>query len=238
VQTCALPISNLGKLSFFKVISGEVTTNMELVNSQTGTVERLNQLFIMDGKTRTPVDKLVAGDIGATLKLKDTFTNQTLRSKGFDVTIRPIEFPTPRIRTAVVAQSKNDDEKIGEVLQKIHHEDPTIEVQYAQELKQLLISAQGELHLAVCKWYLQNVYKLNIDFLQPRISYRETIRKPAIASYRHKKQSGGAGQFAEVHMKIEPYVEGMPEPTDYTIRGKEEIDLLWGGKLIFYNCIV
>lgn len=229
---------NLGKLSFFKVISGEVTTNMELVNSQTGTVERLNQLFIMDGKTRTPVDKLVAGDIGATLKLKDTFTNQTLRSKGFDVTIRPIEFPTPRIRTAVVAQSKNDDEKIGEVLQKIHHEDPTIEVQYAKELKQLLISAQGELHLAVCKWYLENVYKLNIDFLQPRISYRETIRKPAIASYRHKKQSGGAGQFAEVHMKIEPYVEGMPEPTDYTIRGKEEIDLPWGGKLIFYNCIV
>ncbi len=229
---------NLGKLSFFKVISGEVTTNMELVNSQTGTVERLNQLFIMDGKTRTSVDKLVAGDIGATLKLKDTFTNQTLRSKGFDVTIKPIEYPAPRIRTAVVAQSKNDDEKIGEVLHKIHQEDPTIEVQYAKELKQLLISAQGELHLAVCKWFLENVYKLHIDFVQPRISYRETIRKPAIASYRHKKQSGGAGQFAEVHMKIEPYVEGMPEPTDYTIRGKEEIALPWGGKLVFYNCIV
>ncbi len=229
---------NLGKLSFFKVISGEVTINMELVNSQTGTTERLNQLFIMDGKTRTPVEKLVAGDIGATLKLKDTYTNQTLRSKGYDVTIRPIEYPAPRIRTAVVAQSKNDEEKIGEVLQKIHQEDPTVEVQFAKELKQLIISAQGELHLAVCKWFMENVYKLHIDFRTPRISYRETIRKPAVASYRHKKQSGGAGQFAEVHLKIEPWYEGMPEPTDYTIRGKEEIDLPWGGKLVFYNCIV
>ena len=229
---------NLGKLSFFKVISGEVTPNAELVNSQTGATERLNQLFIMDGKTRTPVEKLVAGDIGATLKLKDTYTNQTLRSKGYDITILPIEYPAPRIRTAVVAQSKNDDEKIGEVLQKIHQEDPTIQVQFAKELKQLIISAQGELHLAVCKWFMENVYKLHISYETPRISYRETIRKPAVASYRHKKQSGGAGQFAEVHMKIEPWVEGMPEPTDYTVRGKDEIDLPWGGKLIFYNCIV
>lgn len=229
---------NLGKLSFFKVISGEVTTNSELVNSQTGSVERMHQLFIMDGKTRTPVEKLVAGDIGATLKLKDTFTNQTLHSKGYDVTITPITYPEARIRTALVAQSKNDDEKIGEVLQKINQEDPTLEVKYSKEVKQLIIYGQGELHLAVCKWYLENVYKLHVDFVTPRISYRETIRKPSIASYRHKKQSGGAGQFGEVHMKIEPYVEGMPEPTDYSIRGKEEIALPWGGKLVFYNCIV
>jgi elongation factor G len=105
-------------------------------------------------------------------------------------------------------------------------------------LKQLVLSAQGELHLAVCKWYLENVYKLKIDFVSPRISYRETIRKPAISSYRHKKQSGGAGQFAEVHLKIEPYYEDMPEPTEYNVRGKEFIDLPWGGKLAFYNCIV
>jgi elongation factor G len=229
---------NLGKLSFFKVISGEVTTNSELINSQTGAVERIHQLFIMDGKTRTPVEKLVAGDIGATLKLKDTYTNQTLRSKGYDVSVVPIEYPEARIRTAVVAQSKNDDEKIGEVLQKINQEDPTLQVQYVKELKQLIISGQGELHLAVCKWFLENVYKLHIDFVTPRISYRETIRKSAVASYRHKKQSGGAGQFAEVHMKIEPHTEGMPEPGEYPIRGKEEIDLPWGGKLIFYNCIV
>jgi elongation factor G len=229
---------NLGKLSFFKVISGEVTAGCELVNSQTGAVEKVHQLFIMDGKNRTPVDKLVTGDIGATLKLKDTYTNQTLHAKGYDVAVKPIEFPAPRIRTAVIAQSKNDDEKIGEVLNKIHQEDPTVEVEYSKELKQLLISAQGELHLAVCKWYLENVYKLHINYESPRISYRETIRKPSTASYRHKKQSGGAGQFGEVHMKIEPWFEGMPEPTEYTVRGKEFIDLPWGGKLVFYNCIV
>jgi elongation factor G len=229
---------NLGKLSFFKVISGEVTINSELVNSQTGAVERIHQLFIMDGKNRTPVDKLVAGDLGATLKLKDTYTNQTLRSKGYDITIRPIEYPLPRIRTAVVALSKNDDEKIGEVLQKIHQEDPTLQVEYSKELRQLLISGQGELHLAVCKWYLENVYKLHVEYQAPRVPYRETIRKPSISSYRHKKQSGGAGQFGEVHLKVEPYTEGMPEPTDYNIRGKEIIDLPWGGKLVFYNCIV
>ncbi|MBX2945792.1 MAG: elongation factor G [Cyclobacteriaceae bacterium] len=229
---------NLGKLTFFKVISGEVTSSSELINSQTGAVEKFHQLFIMDGKTRNPVDKLVAGDIGATLKLKDTYTNQTLRAKGFDITIKPIEYPEPRIRTAVVAQSKGDDEKIGEVLNKIHQEDPTVEVGYSRELRQLIIAAQGEMHLAVCKWFLENVYKLHVDFIAPRISYRETIRKPAQAMYRHKKQSGGAGQFGEVHLKIEPYAEGMPEPTEFSVRGKEVIDLEWGGKLVFYNCIV
>lgn len=229
---------NLGKLSFFKVISGRVTTGAELINSQTGATEKFNQLFIMDGKTRTPVDQLVAGDIGATLKLKDTYTNQTLCAKGIQVTIQPITYPEPRIRTAVVAQTKTDDEKIGEVLQKIHQEDPTLEVGYSRELKQLIIAGQGEMHLAVCKWMLENVYKLHVEYKPPRISYRETIRKPAVAMYRHKKQSGGAGQFAEVHLKLEPWQEGMPEPTEYTVRGKEIIDLEWGGKLVFYNCIV
>jgi elongation factor G len=152
--------------------------------------------------------------------------------------VQEIEFPEPRIRTAVIAQSKNDDEKIGEVLQKIHQEDPTVQVEYSKEIKQLIISGQGELHLAVCKWFLENHYKLNVAFESPRISYRETIRKSANAVYRHKKQSGGAGQFGEVHLKIEPYYEGMPEPTEFSIRGKEVIDLEWGGKLVFYNCIV
>ncbi len=229
---------NLGRLSFFKVISGEVTSTSELINSQTNVTERFHQLFIMDGKTRQPVDKLVAGDIGATLKLKDTYTNQTLHAKGFDVAIAPIEFPQPRIRTAVVALSKNDDEKIGEVLNKIHQEDPTLEVAYSRELKQLIVSGQGELHLTVCKWFLEKMYNLHVDFVSPRISYRETIRKPANANYRHKKQSGGAGQFGEVWMKIEPFYEGMPEPTEFNVRGKEVIDLEWGGKLVFYNCIV
>ena len=229
---------NLGKLSFFKVISGEVNSNSELINSQTGALERFHSLFIMDGKNRNPVDKLVAGDIGATLKLKDTYTNQTLHAKGFDVTIDPIVFPEPRIHTAVIAKTKTDDEKIGEVLAKIHQEDPTIEVGYSKELKQLILSAQGEMHLTVCKWNLENTYKLNVEFIAPRVSYRETIRRPALANYRHKKQSGGAGQFGEVYLKIEPYYEGMPEPTEYSVRGKEVIDLDWGGRLVFYNCIV
>ncbi|MEK6783730.1 MAG: elongation factor G [Bacteroidota bacterium] len=229
---------NLGKLSFFKVISGEVTATSELINSQTGAIERFHQIFIMDGKTRTSVDRLVAGDIGATLKLKDTFTNQTLHAKGFDLTIKPIEFPEPRIHTAVIALSKQDDEKIGEVLHKIHQEDPTVLVHYSKELRQLIVSGQGELHLLVCKWYLENVYKLHADFVTPRISYRETIRRPSSANYRHKKQSGGAGQFGEVFLKIEPFYAGMPEPTEFSIRGKEVIELEWGGQLVFYNCIV
>lgn len=229
---------NVGRLSFFKVISGEVTSTSELINSQTLATERFHQLFIMDGKNRQPVDKLVAGDIGATLKLKDTFTNQTLHAKGFDVTITPIEYPEPRIRTAVVAHSKNDDEKIGEVLHKIHQEDPTILVAFSRELRQLIVSAQGELHLTMCKWFLEKMYNLHVDFVPPRISYRETIRKPSSANYRHKKQSGGAGQFGEVWLKIDPYYEGMPEPTEFSVRGKEIIDLEWGGKLAFYNCIV
>lgn len=229
---------NLGKLTFFKVISGEITTASELINSQTGSVERLHQLFIMDGKTRNPVDRLIAGDIGATLKLRDTYTNQTLHARGHDVTIAPIDYPAPRIRTAVNARSKKDDERIGEVLQKIHQEDPTLEIEFSPEVKQLLISGQGELHLAVCKWMVENIYKLPVGFEAPKIAYRETIRKEATASYRHKKQSGGAGQFAEVHMKVEAYSEGMPEPRDLSIRGKEVIDLPWGGRLVFYNCIV
>lgn len=229
---------NLGKLSYFKVISGEVTPSSELINSQTGSVERFHQLFIMDGKTRNPVEKLVAGDIGATLKLKDTYTNQTLHARGTNVTIKPIEYPEPRIFTAIVAQSKNDDEKIGEILGKIHQEDPTLKVAYSKELKQLIIGGQGEMHLNVCKWFLENVYKLRAEFVTPRISYRETIRKPAVASYRHKKQSGGAGQFGEVYLKIEPYFDGMPEPSEFPVRGKEVVDLDWGGKLVFYNCIV
>lgn len=229
---------NLGKITYFKVMTGEVTPSSELINSQTGSVERFHQLFIMDGKTRNPIERLVAGDIGATLKLKDTYTNQTLHAKGFDVTFQPIVYPAPRIQVAVVAKSKNDDEKIGEVLSKIHQEDPTLEVAYSKELKQLIISAQGELQLTVCKWMLENAYKLHVEFVTPKISYRETIHKPASASYRHKKQSGGAGQFGEVHLKIEPYYEGMPESAEFNIRGKEVVELDWGGKLVFYNCIV
>jgi len=229
---------NLGKMSFFKVISGSVELGMDLVNHQTGQSERLNQLFIMDGKNRNPVEKLVVGDIGATLKLKSTDTNHTLKDKSVSLAVKPIRFPGPRIRTAVVARNKQDDEKMGEVLKKIHQEDPTVEVDYSPELKQLILSCQGELHLAMVKWALEHTYKLDIDFVTPRIPYRETIQKAADASYRHKKQSGGAGQFGEVFLRIEPYHEGMDEPTGFNVRNKDETNLPWGGKLVFYNCIV
>ncbi len=229
---------NLGKMSFFKVISGSIQVGQELVNHQTGQSERLNQLFIMDGKNRNPVERLVVGDIGATLKLKSTETNHTLKDKSVSNSVKPIQFPGPRIRTAIVAKNKQDDEKLGEVLKKIHQEDPTVAVEYSRELKQLILSCQGELHLAMVRWALKNTYGLDVDFETPRIPYRETIRKAADASYRHKKQSGGAGQFGEVYLKIEPYQEGMEEPTGFNIRNKEETVLPWGGKLVFYNCIV
>ncbi len=228
----------LGKLALFKVTSGTLKVGQDLVNNQTNTTERFNQLFILDGKNRNNVEQLVAGDIGATVKLKDTHTNQTLHDKGVSFAIKPMDFPDPRITTAIKARDKNDDEKLAEALREIHEEDPTTIYEYSRELKQMLLKGQGELHFAVTEWKLKNIHNIDIEFLRPRIPYRETIQKPADASYRHKKQSGGAGQFGEVFLHIEPYYEGMPEPTDYNVRGKEEIELEWGGKLIFYNCIV
>jgi elongation factor G len=228
---------HLGKLTFFKVLSDEVFVGMELNNTSSGVSERIGQLFIMDGKNRNPIDRLKAGDIGSTLKLTHTRTNHTLAGKGFDTQIQPIEFPLPRIRTAILTNNNSDDEKLGEVLYEIHMEDPTILVEYDREMKQVLLLGQGELHLAVTKWRLEHVYKMEIDFVKPRIPYRETILKPANASYRHKKQSGGAGQFGEVYIKIEPIHNGNDTKPEFTVREREEVDLPWGGKLVFNNCI-
>ena len=229
---------HLGKLSFFKVMSGELKAGMDLYNPVTRATERLNQLFIMDGKNRNPVDKFTAGDIGATLKLKDTQTNQTLCMPGKDIAFDPIHFPEARLRTAIITKIKTDDEKLGSVLAEIHQEDPTISIEYARELKQIILSGQGELHLAITKWRLNHIYHLEVEYIKPRIPYRETIQKASQANYKHRKQSGGAGQFGEVYMKIEPYYDGMPEPTGVSIRDKEIVELQWGGKLVFYNCIV
>jgi len=229
---------NLGQISFFKVKSGEIKQNDKLENSRNEEIETLNQLYIMDGKNREPVEKLSAGDIGATLKLKYTETNDTLRVKGSNITIKPIKFPEPRITKSVSAIDKNDEEKLNDVLKKIHSQDPTVTIQYSKEQKQQILSCQGELHLATIDWTLQKVYGIKAAFEQPKITYRETIQRSATTSYKHKKQSGGSGQFGEVHLKIEPWFEGMPEPEGFNIRGKEEVNLEWGGKLIFYNCIV
>ncbi|MEM1258402.1 MAG: elongation factor G [Bacteroidota bacterium] len=235
-KTVNLP--NVGQLTFFKVKSGSVKINDKLVNSRTEEIEVLHQLFIMDGRKREPVSKLVVGDIGATLKLKDTETNDTLHEEGPKTTVKPINYPDSRLTKAVSALSQHEEEKLTEALRKIQSQDPTVVVSYSNELKQQLVGFQGELHLATVKWTLENTYGIAPHFEQPKIAYRETIKRPARASYRHKKQSGGAGQFAQVHLKIEPWYEGMPEPEGFNIRGKEEVNLPWGGKLVFYNCIV
>lgn len=238
---------HIGEVSYFKVMSGEVSEGMDMVNSKTGAKERLAQLLMVAGKTRTKVPKMSAGDIGATVKLKNTSTNHTLSVPGQSIEFFPIKYPEPRYRSAIKAKSESDDEKLGEALNRMHEEDPTLLIEYSKELKQIIISGQGEYHLNILKWHLDNIYKIETDYITPKIPYRETITKQSAASYRHKKQSGGAGQFGEVHMIIEPYLEGMPDPNKYkvegkdiniSVRGKEEIVLPWGGKLIYYNCIV
>lgn len=230
--------ANLGQISFFKVKSGSIKAGDKLVNSRTGDDEIINQLFIMDGITRTPVDELSSGDIGATLKLKHTETNDTLHEAGKKVTVKPIVYPEPKIRRSITAKNNRDEERLVELLKKFGSQDPTIKVEYSHELRQLILHCQGELHLAAITWTLKNLHDIEVDLAQPKISYRETIQRAVSANYRHKKQSGGAGQFGEVHLKIEPWHEGVAEPDGFNIRKKEEIDLDWGGKLVFYNCIV
>ncbi len=238
---------HIGEINYFRVYSGKITENLDVINSNNGSKERLSQLYVCAGKNRVRVPELATGDIGAFVKLKNTKTGHTLNVPGNDWKYEGIKFPEPKYRTAIKAQSESDDEKLGEALNKIHLEDPTIIIEYSKELKQIIVHGQGEYHLNIMKWHLDNIYKIPTNFNPPRIPYRETITKAAQADYRHKKQSGGAGQFGEVHMIIEPYVEGSPELTmmkfggkelKLSIRAKDEIGLEWGGKLIYVNCIV
>lgn len=238
---------HIGEIIYFKVLSGKITESIDMTNNNNRTKERLSQLFSVAGKTRQKVPFLLAGDLGATVKLKNTKTNHTLTLSSASYKIVPTVFPEPKFRTAIKAVNEGDEEKLGEALSRIHDADPTFIVEYSKELKQIIISGQGEHHLNIVKWHIDHEYKLQVNYLPPKIPYRETITKIAQADYRHKKQSGGAGQFGEVHLVIEPHVEGAPAPTEYKIGGKdqkisvrntEEIDLPWGGKLIYYNCIV
>ena len=238
---------HLGEVLYFKVMSGTVEEGMDLINTVKQSKERLSQLFVVAGKNRNKVDKLVAGDIGATVKLKDTKTNHTLNEKGYDWAYPAMEFPEPKFRTAIKVLNESDDEKLGEILHRMHEEDPTVILEYSKELKQLILHGQGEFHLNTVKWHLDTIHKIATEFFAPKIPYRETITKKAQADFRHKKQSGGSGQFGEVYLIIEPFVEGMTDPKMFkfgdkeqkiNIRGKEEHPLDWGGKLVFYNCIV
>ncbi len=238
---------HIGEISYFRVVRGTITEGTELVNSRTGNKEKISQLFAVAGKNRIKVTELSAGDIGCTVKLKGTRTNDTLAAPAAPVIAEPIVFPEPRYRAAVKAKEQSDEEKLGKLLNDAKFEDPTILVEYSKELKQTIIQGQGEHHLNILRSRIQAENKLAFEYLAPKIPYRETITKVAQADYRHKKQSGGAGQFGEVHMIIEPYTEGMPEPKSYkvgkgemvvNVKNKEEYDLPWGGKLQFYSAIV
>ena len=228
----------VGMVSYFKVYSGKMKVGDELINSHNRTSEKINQIFSSNGKQRTSVSELQAGDIGVTVKLKNSHTNNTLNTKGVDRKIKEIDFPSSRIRAAVDPPSKADMEKLMKALHQIEEEDPTLVVEQSATLKQTILHGQGQLHLDLVKYRIEKVNGITMNFIQPRIPYRETITKMANDSYRHKKQSGGSGQFAEVHMRIEPYFEGMPDPQGLNVRKKEIEDLEWGGKLAFLWCIV
>ncbi len=238
---------HIGEVSYFKVMSGTLKSGDDLDNATRGGKERIAQMFTVCGQIRNPIEELRAGDIGAAVKLKDVRTGNTLNQKGIEWQFDFIKYPDPKYTRAIRPVTESDAEKLAGILTRMHEEDPTWIVEQSKELKQTLVKGQGEFHLRTLKWRIENNEKLPVEFIEQKIPYRETITKAARADYRHKKQSGGSGQFGEVHLIIEPYTEGMPEPDTYkfgnqefklNVRDKQEIPLEWGGKLIVYNCIV
>ena len=228
----------VGLVSYFKVYSGVIKAGDDLINQENRSVERLNQLFVSNGKTRVNVDEIVAGDIGVTVKLKNSHTNNTLTEKGVDFKIEKIHFPEPRVREAIIPPGKAEMEKLMKSLHQIAEEDPTLIIEQNSTLKQTIIHGQGQLHLDIISYRIEKTQGISMELTKPKVPYRETITKMSQGSYRHKKQTGGAGQFAEVHMRIEPFTEGMPNPSDLTVRNTEEEELPWGGTLSFLWCIV
>ena len=239
--------SHIGEINFFKVVSGTIKEGDDLTNNTTRNKERFSQIFASQGKNREKVTSMVAGDLGCTVKMKNTKTNQTLTSPNVSYEFDKIPFPEPKFRTAIVTITEGDEEKMGEALTRINQEDPTVQIEYSKELKQIILSGQGEYHLNIVKWQLDHIYKVETDFVAPKIPYRETITKFAQSDYRHKKQSGGSGQFGEVHMIIEPYIEGSEPKKMFKLGGKDQKianrgvdthELSWGGTLEFVNGIV
>ena len=228
----------VGVVSYFKVFSGEIKPGDELINANNGELERISQIFVAEGKERTAVDKLVAGDLGVTVKLKNGHSNNTLNSKGVERKIEPMKFPESRLRKAVFVENTAETEKLFAALNKLKEEDPTLKVEIDHDTHEAILGGQGQLHLDLVKYRLEKDFGVKMEMKNPKISYRETITGKAEADYRHKKQSGGAGQFGEIHMRVENYYEGMPEPEGVNIRNKEFEDLPWGGQFAFYWCIV
>ena len=238
---------HIGEVAYFKVMSGSVKTGDELQNADRGSKERLGQIYVCAGANRQPVDQLNAGDIGCAVKLKDVKTGNTLNGKDTENRFDFIKYPNSKYSRAIKAVNESETEKMMAALLRMRQEDPTWIVEQSKELRQIIIHGQGEFHLRTLKWRLENNEKIQVRFEEARIPYRETITKASRADYRHKKQSGGAGQFGEVHLIVEPYAEGMPDPTLYTfggqefrmnIKGREEVDLPWGGKLVFLHSVV
>ena len=238
---------HIGEVSYFKVMSGSIKVGDDLTNADRGSKERIGQLFACAGANRIPVEQLNAGDIGCTVKLKDVKTGNTLNGKGVEQHFDFIKYPNPKYMRAIEAVNSQETEKLMAALLKMRQEDPTWIIEQSKELRQTIVKGQGEFHLRTLKWRLENNEKIQTVFKEARIPYRETITKQAKAEYRHKKQSGGAGQFGEVHLIVEPYAEGMPDPTMYkfngqefkmNIKGKEEKTMPWGGKLVFINSVV
>ena len=238
---------HIGEVSYFKVMSGKVHEGDDLLNADRGSKERIAQIYVVAGGNRVKVEELQAGDIGAAVKLKDVKTGNTLNGKDCDYKFNFIKYPSSKYTRAIKPVNEADVEKMMSILNRMREEDPTWVIEQSKELKQTLVHGQGEFHLRTLKWRLENNEKLQVKYEEPKIPYRETITKAARADYRHKKQSGGAGQFGEVHLIVEPYKEGMPVPETYkfngqefkiTVRGTEEIPLEWGGKLVFVNSIV
>ena len=238
---------HIGEVSYFKVMSGSVKPGDDLTNEDRGSKERIGQIYVCAGSNRIAVDELHAGDIGCTVKLKDVKTGNTLVGKDCDWKFNFIKYPNSKYSRAISAVNPQETEKLMAAVLKMRQEDPTWVFENSKELRQTIIHGQGEFHLRTLKWRLENNEKLKVEYSEPRIPYRETITKKAKADYRHKKQSGGAGQFGEVHLIVEPYAEGMPDPTTYnfggqefkvTFKGKEERDMPWGGKLVFINSVV
>ena len=238
---------HIGEVSYFKVMSGSVKPGDDLANADRGSKERIGQIYACAGANRIPVDQLCAGDIGCTVKLKDVKTGNTLNGKDVEQRFDFIKYPNSKYSRSIKAVNSSETEKLMAAMLKMRQEDPTWVVEQSKELRQTVVHGQGEFHLRTLKWRLENNEKIQVQFGEPKIPYRETITKMARADYRHKKQSGGAGQFGEVHLIVEPYAEGMPDPTTYkfngqefkmNIKGREEINLEWGGKLVFINSVV
>ncbi len=238
---------HIGEVQYFKVMSGAVTEGDDFTNADRGSKERIAQMFCCAGANRIKVEKLVAGDIGCTVKLKDVKTGNTLNDKNSENRFNFIKYPNSKYSRAIRAVNESETEKMMNALQKFREEDPTWQIEQSKELKQIIVHGQGEFHLRTLKWRMENNEKIQIVYDEPKIPYRETITKAARSDYRHKKQSGGAGQFGEVHLIVEPYYDGMPDPEVYrfnnqeyriNVKGKEEVTLEWGGKLVFINSVV